>query len=71
MESEECGIFFNVPKIGNLYYINIDQLQYVNNHISLALPDNRNFVLSRHVPGVVLKSLKINGVGARTICLLY
>ena len=28
----------------------------------LALPDNRNFVLSIHVAGVVLKSLKINEV---------
>ena len=34
------------------------------------MPDNRDFVLSIHVPGVVLKSLKINGVGARTIYLL-
>ena len=34
MESEECGIFFHVPKTGNLYYMNTDQLQYVNNHIS-------------------------------------
>ena len=25
--------FFNVPKIGNLYDINIDQLQYVKNSI--------------------------------------
>ena len=39
------------------------------NSRSLALPDNRNVVLSIHVPGVVLKSLKINGVGARTIYL--
>ena len=35
MESEECG-FFNLPKIGNLYYVNTDQLQYVNNHISAS-----------------------------------
>ena len=34
MESEECGIFFNVPKIGNLHYMNTDQLQYINNHIT-------------------------------------
>ena len=33
----------------------------------LALPDNRNFVLSIHVAGVVLKSLKINEVGGKTI----
>ena len=26
--------FFNVPKIGNLYYMNTDQLQYINNHIT-------------------------------------
>ena len=26
--------FFNVPKIGNLYYMNTDQLQYINNHIA-------------------------------------
>ena len=26
--------FFHLPKIGNLYYVNTDQLQYVNNHIS-------------------------------------
>ena len=57
---------FNVPKIGNLYYMNTDQLQFINNHINLKntrwlpLPDNRNFVLSIHVAGVVLKSLKIN-----------
>ena len=30
----------------------------------LDLPDNRNLVLSIHVPGVVLKSLKLNEVGA-------
>ena len=36
----------------------------------LALPDNRNFVLSIHVAGVVLKSLKINEVGGKTIYLL-
>ena len=35
MESEECGIF-NVPKIGNLYYTNIDQLQYIKNSIKDA-----------------------------------
>ena len=35
MESEE-GVFFNLPKIGNLYYVNTDQLQYVNNHISAS-----------------------------------
>ena len=34
------------------------------------MPDNRNFVLSIHVAGVVLKSLKINEVGAKTIYLL-
>ena len=34
MESEEC--VFNLPKIGNLYYVNTDQLQYVNNHISAS-----------------------------------
>ena len=30
--------FFNLPKIGNLYYVNTesDQLQYVNNHISAS-----------------------------------
>ena len=33
--SEEC-VFFNLPKIGNLYYVNTDQLQYVNNHISAS-----------------------------------
>ena len=26
--------FFHLPEIGNLYYVNTDQLQYVNNHIS-------------------------------------
>ena len=25
---------FNVPKIGNLYHMNTDQLQYINNHIT-------------------------------------
>ena len=35
MESEE-RVFFNLPKIGNLYYVNTDQLQYVNNHISAS-----------------------------------
>ena len=35
MESEEC-VFFNLPKIGNLYYVNTDQLQYVNNHIGAS-----------------------------------
>ena len=35
----------------------------------LALSDNRNFVLSIHVPGVALKSLKILEMGARTIYL--
>ena len=34
------------------------------------MPDNRNFVLSIHVGGVVLKSLKINEVGGKTIHLL-
>ena len=34
------------------------------------MPDNRNFVLSIHMPGVVLQSLKINEVGARTLYLL-
>ena len=28
--------FFYLPKIGNLYYVNTDQLQYVNNHISAS-----------------------------------
>ena len=28
--------FFNLPTIGNLYYVNTDQLQYVNNHISAS-----------------------------------
>ena len=28
--------FFNLPKIGNLYYVNTDQLQYVTNHISAS-----------------------------------
>ena len=28
--------FFNLPKMGNLYYVNTDQLQYVNNHISAS-----------------------------------
>ena len=28
--------FFNLAKIGNLYYVNTDQLQYVNNHISAS-----------------------------------
>ena len=41
---------------------------FINNR--LPLPDNRNFVLTIHVPGVVLQSLKINEVGARTIYLL-
>ena len=36
----------------------------------LALPDNRNFVLSIHVAGVVVKSLKINEVGGKTIYIL-
>ena len=36
----------------------------------LALPDNRNFVFSIHVAGVVLKSLKINEMGGKTIHLL-
>ena len=27
---------FNLPKIGNLYYVNTDQLQYVNNHTSAS-----------------------------------
>ena len=26
--------FFNVPKIGNLYYMIINQLQYINNHVT-------------------------------------
>ena len=26
--------FFHLPIIGNLYYVNTDQLQYVNNYIS-------------------------------------
>ena len=34
------------------------------------MPDNRNFVLSIHVAGVILKSLKINEVGAKSIYLL-
>ena len=29
-------VFFNLPKIGNLYYVNTDQLQYVNNDISAS-----------------------------------
>ena len=28
--------FFNLPKLGILYYVNTDQLQYVNNHISAS-----------------------------------
>ena len=28
--------FFYLPKIGNLYYVNTDQLQYVNNQISAS-----------------------------------
>ena len=28
--------FFYLPKIGNLYYVNTDQLQYVNYHISAS-----------------------------------
>ena len=26
--------FFSVPKIGDLYYMNTDQVQYINNHIT-------------------------------------
>ena len=37
----------------------------------LALPDNRNLVLSIHVADVVLKSLKINEVGAKTIIYIF
>ena len=36
----------------------------------LALSDNINFVLSILAAGVVLKSLKINEVGGKTIYLL-
>ena len=34
------------------------------------MPDNINFVLSIHVAGMVLKSLKINEVGPKTKYLL-
>ena len=35
-EWNQKNVVFNLPKIGNLYYVNIDQLQYVNNHISAS-----------------------------------
>ena len=60
-----------MPKIGNLYYMNTDQCNIlITISRRLGLPDNRNFVLGIYVVGVVLKSLKINEVGGKTIYLL-
>ena len=54
----------------NTSYFFLEDAITSKNTRRLTLTDNKNFALSIHVAGVVLKSLKINEVGGKTIYLL-
>ena len=56
--------FFNLPKIGYLYYVNTDQLQYVNNRCTELCPSGtlpfryvalRNFALQVLCPSLNMR----------------